>query len=251
MRAIPWICAVLLAVLSLYLLVERPTLEEVVTEEAALQAVNERGAGGEEPAASTGQGTPVVPVGPSCPDCPSCGDPEQVRAVAQCLARLGTVKEALTRCLADAALLRGRTEPDREACLTVPAVQRLVEEAREKSFPLEAQVSECLDHERLRHSRHHTLRTLLEEDLELLPDEVDWLAEFACALRELRWASVAAMHDDGVRTSEVREMMLGERTEILRDIEVFLGSETYARFRQMGGIGLLNDTLDCSDEVIR
>ena len=251
MRIFPWVLVGLFAAVALYLLVERPPPEHG---SRAASVADEADALSQAAAVTAG---PVrvrersVEAGSRRSECPPCGEPATVGDGGQCLVRLETAMAALARCLSEATQDARCPGVDVEACLALPAVSDRMDRAAEEAHPLEAEVSECLDSDRLRQARYHTLCTLLEEDLELLPEEVEWLAEFACALRELRWAAVAVMHDDGVDAGEVREMMLGERRDVLKDIETFLDTGTYARFRQMGGIGLLNDTLDCHDELVR
>lgn len=251
MRIIPWVLVGLLAAGVLFLLVGQSAPESWIggaatpeQETAPKQAVEET----TEPVCE--QVTNVA-VASTQPQCPPCKSREPAGEDGECQASLGAARAALARCLSGHSVDAPRPAADLEACLNLPALRDWLEPSEDSEDPHDPEDSELLDSEPLRMARYHTLRTLLEEDLELLPEEVEWLAEFACALRELRWATVTAMHDDAVQTAEVREMMLGERREVLTDLEAFLGPETYARFRQMGGIGLLNDSLDCHDELAR
>ncbi len=96
-------------------------------------------------------------------------------------------------------------------------------------------------------ARRTTLQTLLQEDLQLSDPQLQWLNEAACALRELRWHAVEGIHGD-LESDAPRLLIKGDRAEILADMEEMLGPNAYARFREMGGIGLLNDTLQCADQ---
>ncbi len=78
-------------------------------------------------------------------------------------------------------------------------------------------------------------------------EQIQWIGEAACALRELRWHAVELLHQDGVETDSPRQLIMADRKEILADMQKLLGSPTYSRLRGMGGIGLLNDTLECAD----
>ena len=247
MRVFPWILAGLSAAVAVYLLVGQSPPERAA--EAAL--VSDGADAGSGAATTAGPAAPGTGGRTATSECPPCEGRAPGGDDGQCPVRLESARAALAHCLSEASTCSCSPEADLGACLAIPAVREQIDRAPDQVHPLEAEVSECLESDRLRESRYHTLRTLFEEDLELLPEEVEWLAEFACALRELRWAAVAVMHDDGVDAGEVREMMLGERRDVLKDIETFLDTGTYARFRQMGGIGLLNDTLDCHDELVR
>jgi hypothetical protein len=97
-------------------------------------------------------------------------------------------------------------------------------------------------------ARQATLSCLLQDDLELTPEQVQWVSEAACALRELRWHAVDKMHEAEAESDAPRLLIKGDRKEILADMEKLLGTPAYTRLREMGGIGLLNDTLECADQ---
>jgi len=109
-------------------------------------------------------------------------------------------------------------------------------------------VTEAVDRQSLDAARQATLKFLLQDDLQLSAPKVQWLSEAACALRELRWYAVEQMHVEDLAIETPRLQIMGDRNEILSDMKELLGTDTYARFREMGGIGLLNDTLECADQ---
>lgn len=96
-------------------------------------------------------------------------------------------------------------------------------------------------------ARRATLETLLQEDLQITPEQTQWLTEAACALRELRWHAVEGINRD-LHSAVPHLLIQSDRAEILADMEKMLGAGAYTRFREMGGIGLLNDTLECADQ---
>jgi hypothetical protein len=89
------------------------------------------------------------------------------------------------------------------------------------------------------------LRDLLLDGLLLSEDEFSATSEFACALQQLRWQTLKELSDAGDTPAAAVETLQNERLDVLRQMEQFLGLERYQRFRQLGGIGLLNDIGDC------
>jgi hypothetical protein len=185
-----------------------------------------------------------------CPPCPRCPPPATEAPVHPSQALPLTSRDPASSAAPEAACVPEAPgacpPPTLQECLVLPGIQGL-RDAAERAETWDDLADAAVRTERVRQARHATLDTLLQEDLALTPDQVRWLAEAACALRELRWFAVAHMHDDGVSATDVRELILAERDAILREIEAFLGAEAYGRFRAIGGIGLLNDTLECAD----
>jgi len=128
-------------------------------------------------------------------------------------------------------------------------VKRLAEKAH-AAPENDGGTGEPVDPASRRQSRYLTTRTMFEEDLDLSPEDVSWLAENACALRELRWYAVSHLHLDGVNGGDVWAMVKLQRDDILREVEAYLGPEAYLRFRAIGGIGLLNDNLECVEATL-
>jgi len=251
MKLLPWVLVLLFAVLAGFLWVSRspggagkadravPPVEERVVVEEQLPA--------EAPRKSEGQ------VLPDAVSAPGERDSDCLETLRQCRLSLEENRGLLERCRREpdrASGPRPETRPSLEKCMAHPAVRKLADDVR-RLEAWDSRVTDCLRRERKKQARHATLNTLLEEDLELSRNETAWLAEAACALKELRWMALARMHDDAFASSEVWENVRRERQEMLRDIESYLGVDEYARFRKIGGIGLLNDTLDCQDDAIR
>lgn len=89
------------------------------------------------------------------------------------------------------------------------------------------------------------LRDLLLEGLMLSEDEFAATSEFACALQQLRWQTLRELTEAGDGPPAVVSALERERQGVLHQMEQFLGIERYNKFRQLGGIGLLNDVSDC------
>jgi hypothetical protein len=97
--------------------------------------------------------------------------------------------------------------------------------------------------------RASAARELVTSVLRLTSVEWDWLAEFVCAVRELRGAALTAPADggDGSGSAEAWEELRARREAVLADIEKYLGPDRYRRLREAGGIGLLGDVVDCGE----
>jgi hypothetical protein len=109
-------------------------------------------------------------------------------------------------------------------------------------------VTESVRRQSVLSARRATISFLLQDDLGLAAEQIEWVNEAACALRELRWHAVDQMHQVDEESNAPRLRINSDRKEILADMEKMLGTPTYTRLREMGGIGLLNDTLECADD---
>jgi hypothetical protein len=102
--------------------------------------------------------------------------------------------------------------------------------------------------EQVRFRRLESALSLIEDELGLGDEESAWLSEYVCAVRELREDSLVDLAErDAGAPAGVWEQMRQEREEALGGLAAVLGPERFERLRAIGGIGLLNDLLDCDD----
>lgn len=231
--ALPWaLLAVFLALALSSWLLEEPTRDQAPTE------------GLQGPAEERGPATPAhapqrphaVPSAPSVPVAAPPGNESEV------VARVPTAPEC----------------PPPRACPVCPNLSHAHCADSAVLLDCQAKVKECaawdpivtaaIHRDSVASARRATLETLLQEDLEISSEQVSWLREAACALRELRWHAVEQIHEEDMDSATPRLLIRDDRQEILADMEKMLGAATYARLREMGGIGLLNDTLECADQ---
>ena len=242
MKLFPWVLVLLLGMVIAYgLFLDGSADDAMVDKPVPHSALDEAvpappGPAGRPPESRPHYNKPEPMPDAHVPECSWCTEQlERVtRAVVECQARQPAPEACPPRL------------PTREQCMGLPEVKKMAEEL-EHLRVWDPTLSECLKRDRRTQARHATLRTALEEDLGLAPEQTQWLAEAACALRELRWMTMGNMHEDGVATAEIWDMVRRERGEMLTEMEAYLGTEPYQRFRKMGGIGLLNDTLVCED----
>jgi hypothetical protein len=86
----------------------------------------------------------------------------------------------------------------------------------------------------------------VERSIGLTAEQGDWVSDFACTLRQRRLsvladASAPAPTDPAVLAERLR----AEREEVLLDLEAYLGPDRYQALREIGGIGLFNELVDC------
>ena len=125
-----------------------------------------------------------------------------------------------------------------------PYVEKLVQERLERILTERRVAREAARIERL-----DTALSLVETELGLTEPESAWLGEYVCAVRELREDNLSDPAErDGGELPDQWEQMRREREEELAGIKAVLGPDRYARLREIGGIGLLSDVLDCDDD---
>jgi hypothetical protein len=156
----------------------------------------------------------------------------------------------LERCRLELHETSKRDFPSLERCLKYREVAEIAARAEHLEQRL-AETRDCEVQSSHASARRATLDSFFGETLKLTQEQVAHLSEEACALRELRWSGVAGLHDDDLASEQISAHIRTERQSILDDIERFLGKEPYAEFRRLGGIGLLNDVLECADRDIR
>lgn len=255
MRAVPWILVVLSGAIAFLLWLTRPICENEHRESARCPDTRAPA----RPAESTSSMSRQLELRPPQPpedksnrragqdSDPRC---EDLPRLERCAEELRETQALVARCRKEAKAKRARVRPSVEQCLLLPAMRELAAPPQQsENGP--AEDSRCLRNEQVRLERELSVRELLQEDLGLSAEETDWLSESACALKELRWMAVHGLQLDGGEASETWEMIRADRQEILRDLEEYLGPEQFARFRKIGGVGLLNDALDCHDDAVR
>jgi hypothetical protein len=255
-RAVPWFLAFIFATIALVLWLSRPSCEsedgvsdQCKTLEAAVQE-------GDESARAK---QPVLrPQRPQHQPQPE-SDGNRRQAIARqterartspCEERLKEAQSLLEQCRRASQPAQARFLPSLRDCLLLPAVREFAESSQ-KCAEIPAEVPECGLGERVRIERETSVRELMQDHLGLTSEETDYLAETACALKELRWWAVQGFRADDPTSLEVGEGIRSERQEILRQLEEQMGVENYERFRKLGGLGLLNDALQCEDDSIR
>jgi hypothetical protein len=163
-------------------------------------------------------------------------------ALSECLARLERARGAERSWqaspfipTADAGL-----SSEARACLGRPDVVQLAEQmARERA---------ASRRERARNERRASVRSALADSLGVTEADVDWLGEYACAVRSLREDTLADLEEGRAPSRQAMLTLRREREGALADVEARLGPERYAQFRAVGGVGILDDVVECEDD---
>jgi len=255
-RAVPWFLTFIFATTALVLWLSRPSYE---SEDAVSEPCPALETAVQEGDASARAKQPVLrPQRPQQQPQPE-SDGNRRQAVArqteraqtgQCQKRLKEAQSLLEQCRRASQPAQVRFRPSLRDCLLLPAVRKLAESSQ-KCAEIPAEVPDSGPSEQVRIERETSVRELMQDHLGLTPEETDYLAETACALKELRWWAVQGFRADDPTSLDIGEGIQSERREILRQLEEQMGVENYERFRKLGGLGLLNDALQCEDDSIR
>ena len=87
---------------------------------------------------------------------------------------------------------------------------------------------------------------LLEQQLQLTPDEASWVSDYVCQVRQLRQQAIRDLGDPERDLESDLAAMEADRRAVLQDLRDYLGKPHYEHLRQIGGLGLLGDALDCA-----
>ncbi|MBN1772635.1 MAG: hypothetical protein JXB32_15300 [Deltaproteobacteria bacterium] len=212
------------------------------------------------PAVVTG-GDPAEPGGEGAdPDSaevrvePAPGLARDSAALKRCVVRLEAARALLERCENDAAAAVAPAEPPapelpalQADCLAEPEVraelERRVREEVERTMQLEA-----TRREEARAARDDTARRMLEQSLGLNTVESAWVRDFVCAARGQRHTAVEEVIAGREAPLEAWRKLRRERQEVLQDLAAYLGRDRVAKLRQLGGIGLVADSIQCEEE---
>lgn len=178
-------------------------------------------------------------------------------ALKRCVVRLEAARALLGRCENAAAEPAAPVEPaapdvapPAPDCLAQPDVraelERRVAEEVERTMQLEA-----TRREEARAARDDTARRMLEQGLGMNTVESARVRDFVCAARDQRRVAVEEVLA-GRETPQVAWRRLRqERQDVLRDLAAYLGRERFLKLRQLGGIGLVADSIQCGESGVR
>jgi len=89
------------------------------------------------------------------------------------------------------------------------------------------------------------VRRTLSELLGIPADDVDWMSDYVCAARALRRDALAELRDADDPSDALLQPLREGRVAILSDVRARIGEEHYAAFREVGGVGILGEVLEC------
>jgi hypothetical protein len=162
---------------------------------------------------------------------------DQLSELRECGRGRREAEDALERCRRPRLDLAPQVEAGRASiCLGLPEVRKAFD--RRLTSELERQVKDrARTQAKKRAARERQVTAWLEESLELSPEQTVWLGQYVCAVRDMR--SMAEK-----KAYSFKDLRY-ERQRMFKDLEAYLGPESYKHLREAGGIGLLADVLQC------
>jgi hypothetical protein len=182
---------------------------------------------------------------------PDPGLAQDSAALKRCVVRLEAARALLERCEASPT-----APPAPDAAVPEPGclersdvraeLERRVAEEVERTMQLEA-----TRREEAEAARDDTARRMLEQSLGLNTVESAWVRDFVCASRELRRVAVEEVLAGRESPPVAWRKLRGERQEVLLDLAKYLGRDRFLKLRQLGGIGLVADSIQCGESAPR
>jgi len=90
-----------------------------------------------------------------------------------------------------------------------------------------------------------TLR-LVAEETELSEVQVQGVVDHVCAIKELRLDAIDGVASGDLTAEAANSRVEEERARVLEQLQATVGEEAYGRLRKLGGIGMVNETVDCA-----
>lgn len=162
-----------------------------------------------------------------------------------CREKLKDANILLRRCQAASYPASSTREGTRaEACLDDPAMWELVKRRVNAELEQQAELNRARRAE-TKITRERVVMDWMEGNLGLDAQQIRWLSEYVCAVRDMRAVAIPSTTSKRADSRYTWEQLRDERQTILSDLQGFLGKETYARLRAVGGLGILSDALQC------
>lgn len=194
-----------------------------------------------EPAPVAGEQAPVE--SPREEVAPAPAPPTGLRLVHECMVRLDAVEGALDRCQqGDPPVVAEGAAA--ESCLADPGIQAAIERAVGRE--LERRIERIRDREQTAKAATELAIDDWAKGLGLSSDQREWMRDYVCSLEELRARALDALVAEDAPPAEVLTKLREQREAVLADLEDKLGSDRYSRLRDLGGIGLLRDSIECA-----
>ena len=177
---------------------------------------------------------------------PSTCQPE-LNSLTLCTRQLDRSQIKLHLCRSSNKDQKSSDAPRLGECISSPEVRVYNENQLAESVELYIKDEKQRRQNRKKH-RRVLGRSLLEDGLDLTIEESAWVSDYICAIHKLRQQAVEEFSDGTSSVEETLERIRQERGYLMSDLKDYLGVEGYTGLRKLGGIGLLNDTLECGEQ---